>query len=145
MEELTWGPSGCCPQRATWPALPLGAEQVQICCRESLWRGRTVVYGRGWHSRPWRHQGQWHSRHGGTFLWHSGFLCAARVWSQHQERKGLQQGSRDRAERSGPGHKSGSLDLWVQQRVKNIICWPGISIIREEKEDRRSKTEHKSC
>lgn len=52
------------------------------------------------------------------FPWRSGFQCAARVWSQHRERKGLQQESRDRAESSGPGHKTGSLDLWVQQKVE---------------------------
>lgn len=52
------------------------------------------------------------------FPWRSGFQCAARVWSQHRERKGLQQESRDRAKSSGPGHKTGSLDLWVQQKVE---------------------------
>lgn len=81
------------------------------------------------------------------FPWRSGFPCAARVWSQHQERKGLQQESMDRAESSGPGHKTGSLDLWVQQKVKNVTCLQGITIIREEEEeeDRRSKTEQKGC
>lgn len=106
---LTWDPSGCCRQKVSGPVRPPGAARGQTCCRATRWSGRTGGCGTGWRSPS-----QWQSCFSGRAkcLRRSGCLYAARGWSQHQGKMGLrQEGSRDRAESSGPVHKTGLLGL----------------------------------
>lgn len=106
--RLTWDPSGCCQWRASGPGCPRVAGQGRTCCRETPLKSSTATCGK--YPCNWRPD-RTHSRLWETSLWHSDFLFAARVRSQHQGRTGLWQESRDKTRSSGPAHRTGSLGL----------------------------------